>query len=768
MKRITSLLLALIMLLSCAFSTSISGYAAKTYATTKLEEIQKISGFVPGKTSIVTGNCYAFVSAVCEKLFGYSYQEQLYNGYQCKHKTGKFYEVSLLKTSTDTSTESINKIINFFIQNGMPGDIVHYGSLSNSSSTHTFMIQSIDNEKMRIFHSNYSTKEYSSSTCHIDTIYWDSFRKSPTQSVYTSDGKLYSHNTLFYNKMRYSGMGVTINRSTNYNSLYYAVGAESTVPPVLKASRTTPTSIKLSWNNVTGAEKYYVVYKEKSESSYHVLASGWKTTSMDVKYLKVGTKYCFKVRAYAAGKWMDYSDVLTVKAMPPKVSSATIKPADKGMSISWAKKDGLTGVKIYKSTTGKDDSFTLLKTLSGTASTYLDTAVKYGGTYYYKIERYVTVSGTTYKTNSNVFSKKYELKTPTMICDRLSTSSVKITITGDGCQSEFVYYLQSGGKTVQAQKSSKASVLTLTSLELGREYTIFCAEKTSLGQGSYGNITFTVLPKEVTNIVAAMDKEGIKVTFDSQSDVDGYRILRSINENSGYAEIAEISNASASYIDKSVKLKTTYYYMVKSFKNVSERRYVGECFDASNAVKYVLPATAKLKASRVSPNSIKLSWKSVKFAKTYTLQYKEKGGKWTTINDIKERYYTLKKLNVGSVYYFRVRAVNSVGNGDYSSKVKLKALPPTPEKPTAAIKSKKIKVSYKPANYANGYMLYRSNKKNGKYTLIATINGNKTKSYTDKKVLKGKTYYYKLVCFKNKNGTTYKSARSKPVKIKMN
>ena len=45
-------------------------------------------------------------------------------------------------------------------------------------------------------------------------------------------------------------------------------------------------------------------------------------------------------------------------------------------------------------------------------------------------------------------------------------------------------------------------------------------------------------------------------------------------------------------------------------------------------------------------------------------------------------------------------------------------------------------------------MIYRSTSKNSGYKTIATISGNK---YTDKKVKKGKRYYYKV---KAKRGTT--------------
>lgn len=54
----------------------------------------------------------------------------------------------------------------------------------------------------------------------------------------------------------------------------------------------------------------------------------------------------------------------------------------------------------------------------------------------------------------------------------------------------------------------------------------------------------------------------------------------------------------------------------------------------------------------------------------------------------------------------------------------------------------KVTVSFKKAEGANGYGIYRSTKKSGNFKLIGT--SNKTK-YVDKKVRKGKKYYYLVV-----------------------
>lgn len=47
-----------------------------------------------------------------------------------------------------------------------------------------------------------------------------------------------------------------------------------------------------------------------------------------------------------------------------------------------------------------------------------------------------------------------------------------------------------------------------------------------------------------------------------------------------------------------------------------------------------------------------------------------------------------------------------------------------------------------------GYIIYRSTSKDGKYTNIATVSNNSSNTYTDKKLISGKNYYYKIRAYK--------------------
>lgn len=83
-----------------------------------------------------------------------------------------------------------------------------------------------------------------------------------------------------------------------------------------------------------------------------------------------------------------------------------------------------------------------------------------------------------------------------------------------------------------------------------------------------------------------------------------------------------------------------------------------------------------------------------------------------------------------------------------------------PKSVKAAAGSKKVTVKFKKATGAKKYEIYRSTSKNSGYKKIGTTS---SAQYTDKKVKKGKAYYYKVKSVRSVRGTV-KSAFSSAAK----
>ncbi len=152
-------------------------------------------------------------------------------------------------------------------------------------------------------------------------------------------------------------------------------------------------SFKLTWNKVSGADKYEV---------YQYVGKKWKkikttaSNSLTVSKLKAGFTYKFKVRAVRTKDKVKgaYSEVFSVKIAPSK-PSLSLKAGKKQLTATWKKLSGVTGFEVQSSTSKKFTKKTT-KTATVKKASATKTTVKKlskGKKYYVRVRAYKTVSG---------------------------------------------------------------------------------------------------------------------------------------------------------------------------------------------------------------------------------------------------------------------------------------------------------------------------------------------------------------------------------------
>lgn len=173
---------------------------------------------------------------------------------------------------------------------------------------------------------------------------------------------------------------------------------------------------------------------------------------------------------------------------------------------------------------------------------------------------------------------------------------------------------------------------------------------------------------------------------------------------------------------------------------------------ASCAITVSLAAPAALKTKITGTGTIALTWNSVKGADGYEI-YRTAGKSKTykKIASVKGKTaYTDKKKTVGTAYTYKVRAYSGKTYSAFSKEVKTMA---RPFRPTPSLKAGKqqIQLSWKGVKGADGYQIYRSVSKDGKYTGIAEVSAGK-RTFVNKGLKSGKKYYYKMRAYERAGG----------------
>lgn len=265
-------------------------------------------------------------------------------------------------------------------------------------------------------------------------------------------------------------------------------------------------------------------------------------------------------------------------------------------------------------------------------------------------------------------------------------------------------------------------------------------------------------PTTITSVSQAADK--IEIKWNAVAGADGYRLLCSTSESSGYVNIATCNGQSnIKYLDAGKKSGTKYYYKVAPFVLIDNDPLQAVASKAMPGILNVAPAPKLAKpkigsCSSTNSKSIKVTWGKVAGASGYQLfRATSKNGTYKAVKTLSQLNFTNTALQTGTMYYFKVRAyVNYNGSKVYSpySDIRAKKAMPLATKITRIDSNSKrtIRLQWAKVPDASGYFVYRATSKSGTYKRIKTLGKNTLISFTDKKLTSKRTYYYKVRSYK--------------------
>ena len=210
--------------------------------------------------------------------------------------------------------------------------------------------------------------------------------------------------TMYYYKVRAARIKTVASSYSYYSDVLNAVCLGKTTLNSVKSSSTG--GITLKWSSVTGAGTYRIYRSTKKSSGYtriaDVEADATEYTDTDIKGNVV---YYYKVRAYkkcSGGNLGAFSSVLSAKAL----AAAVIKKftvSKKNVTITWKAVDGAEKYVVQRSTS-RNGTYTNLKTLKSTVTTYKDSTAESDTLYFYRIKAKAAYNGSTIYSYSAVKS----------------------------------------------------------------------------------------------------------------------------------------------------------------------------------------------------------------------------------------------------------------------------------------------------------------------------------------------------------------------------
>ena len=254
------------------------------------------------------------------------------------------------------------------------------------------------------------------------------------------------------------------------------------------------------------------------------------------------------------------------------------------------------------------------------------------------------------------------------------------------------------------------------------------------------------------------------------------------NKSTGVDMTAMILQALAPYV-KEAKVQTAVDKALVYLKDAMDEEYA---YTSSESAAQVILALACLKLDAVDAG---FAAESKSIFSTLEKNYRVKDGGYAHLKNgvanamasyqIMEAYEAYRRFKASEEGYWDMNSLKP-STPETPSTPEMPSTDKTPETPTtekpakkparpvirkAAAGKKKATLTWKKVKGAAGYQVYRSMRKNGKYVCVKK--NLKAAKYTDKKLKKGKTYYYKVRAYKKVNGKTITGAYSAIRKVKV-
>jgi fibronectin type 3 domain-containing protein len=333
-------------------------------------------------------------------------------------------------------------------------------------------------------------------TSRID-LAWQADSAATSYSVYRSEEystyrevatvkeTSYTDNSVAANTAYFYYITLSINnRGESGKSATVQADTKPPAPPAtIRTSVESATKITVTWQPVAAAESYKVYRSDAPYNEYTAItATPVDTTAYSDETVSLNNDYYYKVTSInklGEGEKSVY-EIGSVQA-PTVPQGLTAAPAsESSIKLEWDPVSGVTGYKIYRSTTGSDGAYT--EQASVTDTEWTDTGLNADIIYYYKVEA-VNGIGT-----SNFSSAAAGKPLGTMGIPTISAGLGQLTVSWSAVAGagEYEVYCDTGSAPTTLYATVSGTTTTITGLTNNTLYYVRLKAKNATGTSVYG------------------------------------------------------------------------------------------------------------------------------------------------------------------------------------------------------------------------------------------------------------------------------------------
>lgn len=416
----------------------------------------------------------------------------------------------------------------------------------------------------------------------------------------------------------------------------------------------------------------------------------------------------------AGGRGILYGDM---PDQPPFTPTGLIATASNAVvQLSWNNAVGADSYLVKRSTTSGSGYTTIASGV--TATSYLDTGVVNGTTYYYVIAATNNISSSadsaeasatpfailklagtiigtagSYNNEGNTIAKVFDNDLNTFFDANVANGAWAGLDFGVGVSNiiaQIKYCPRAGGFADRmpggvfqgANQANFSGAVTLFTITTQPPYGAFTSVNITNAtafryvrylspNGGWGNVAEVefwgpgaAAPAAPTGLAATAGNAQVALAWNASATATNYYVKRSTTSGSGYVNIA--TNASLTFTNTGLVNGTPYYYVVSAVNAGSESANSTQV----SATPLAPPNAPGGLAATAGDASVALNWSvSATATNYYVKRSMSSGSGYATVGTNASLAFTNTGLNNGTLYFYVVSAVNASGEGGNSSEV---------------------------------------------------------------------------------------------------